>query len=92
MINTQAVQFINQSSEFTGLVNITIPLKDLPAIQSSIIQTSAEVAVLFFFIGVGMTIVFAYLYFLMWKKANHIGEEPEVYVSTFSKSDEGDKN
>ena len=34
MIDTQAVQFINQSAEVTGVTNITIPLQDLPAIQS----------------------------------------------------------
>jgi hypothetical protein len=89
MIDTQAVQFINQSAEFTGVTNITIPLKDLPAIQSAIIQTSAEAAILFFFIGVGIALVFAYLYFRIWKKANHI-DEGEEYVSTFGK-DAGDK-
>lgn len=66
-MNTTAMQFVNQAQDVIS-ENITIPVKDLPAIQSAIIQTSAQAGTYFFFIGVGMTAVFAYLYFRIWKK------------------------
>lgn len=52
----------------TGQANITIPVDQIPSIQAAIINTSAEAAVIFFFIGLGLALVFAYLYFRLWKR------------------------
>jgi len=67
---------MNVITPVIGTGNITIPLEQIPIIQSSIITTSTEAAIIFFFIGVGITAVFAYLYFRLWKKITII-DEPE---------------
>jgi hypothetical protein len=74
---TMATSLINQVREISSSGNISIPVDQLPAIQASIISTSAEAAVLFFFIGLGMGIGFSYLYFRIWKKACIVEPEEE---------------
>jgi hypothetical protein len=70
MINTTAMQFVNGVQNVIGSENITISVKDLPMITDSIIKTSAEAAIIFYFIGVGSALIFAFVCFLIWKKAN----------------------
>ncbi len=58
-----------------GVKNITIPVDQIPNIQTAIINAGVQGMIIFFFIGVGITAGFCYLYFLIWKKANGIGDE-----------------
>ncbi len=58
-----------------GVQNITIPVDQIPNIQTAIINAGVQGMILFFFIGVGIAVGFCYLYFLMWKKANGIGDD-----------------
>ena len=57
--------------------NITIPLNQIPAIQAAIINAGVQAEITFFFIGVGVTAVFAYLYFRLWTHSKKTDEEPE---------------
>lgn len=58
-----------------GIKNITIPVDQIPNIQTAIINAGVQGMIVFFFLGVGITAGFCYLYFLMWKKANSIGDD-----------------
>lgn len=75
-MNTTGI-ILSQVRDLSSSGNISIPVDQLPAIQTAIIQTSAEAAVLFFFIGLGIGIGFSYLYFRIWKKAAGIVEPDE---------------
>ena len=55
--------------------NITIPVDQIPAIQTAIINAGVRAEIIFFFIGVVMTAIFAYLYFRLWKNAKGIDKE-----------------
>jgi hypothetical protein len=65
------MQFINNTINLPDTVaTITIPVKDIPAIQTAIISTSIQGAIEFFIIGLVLAFGFSYFYFLIWKKAN----------------------
>lgn len=53
-----------------GVVNVTIPVDQLPAIQSAIIQTSTQGMIIFFLIGVVVGAVIAVLYMKLLKHAD----------------------
>jgi hypothetical protein len=74
-MNTTAIQFVKTVTDLSGSGNITIPVKDLPAIQASIISTTVEAAIVFYLIGIITALIFSGVCFLIWKKANHTGEE-----------------
>lgn len=63
-----------------GLANITIPVDQIGNIQAAIIKNAVIAEITFFFIGVGVTLVFCYLYFRLWKHARGIDQEKDSEV------------
>jgi hypothetical protein len=58
------IKFINDTINLPDAVTtISIPVKDIPAIQASIISTSVQAELIFFFIGLGIGVGFSYLYY-----------------------------
>ena len=52
-----------------GVANITIPVDQLAAVQTAIIQTSVQGMIMFFLIGVAVGAVIAVLYMTLLKNA-----------------------
>jgi hypothetical protein len=75
------MDFINTSVSLQeGPANITIPVDQIANIQAAIIKNAVIAEIIFFFVGVGVTLVFCYLYFRLWKQARGIDQEKDSEV------------